>query len=503
MKFAAALLILCLGVSCAAAQTLDELVELDAASLSETAWQDLYGQLRQSSRSLRLASRYAYKSSTNYLQSTLLTALPSAELLLNQRQDLESGLNRANFLLSLRTPNLNAQLGSLRFRFGRGLVSGNGSRAVSDSLFSWRAPASPLGYTALGAGLAYLSGSFRAACFASSQDREARLSGEKISSLAVSRSGLLSSTRETLLAGVLGYSRPNWRTAALLYAQRYDRDFAASGLPRELVAASLYAALNLRAHKVDGEVALLQGEPYGFLAWNYSRKNFAQTISYARNAPLPNLAYASSAALLNPDAGRQEFNCDLRLGLRFHTALQLRYSLNTGSSFSGGQQSRLLASANYQNHGNQLRFTLASFDREIISRIDSTYVVASPRNQRLGLLAKYRFRTCWYQQLDCLYSLVDRQDFRQNTYRFRLALGYDYRNLDLRAGFLSWQSPRSFLVEDDLDPEYYSVCDSDDSALFASASQTFKAWNYSMSVQKSLLHPSDFRLNLRLGVSLL
>lgn len=502
MKRFAAILLFVLYACLALAQSFEDLIELEAPALADSAWQDLYGRLESFSRPLKIDNRLYLRDSSRYSLHTVLYELEHESLLLNYKRDWDDDLNHLNFQIRLETAPWEAVLGSYRFRFGRGIVAGSGSRGTSDSLFSLREPMAPETYTPLGAAVKLNHKALRAAFFGSMQKREARISGDAISSLPSSRIGSLNTTQESVFGATAGLDSRHFRSAVLLYWQDYDKPFVDKDLRNRIWAASLYSALDLAFTRLDAELAWMEGGSFGLVAWNIRLNGFDQTLSYAHNPQDDQIAYALTPALLNPALDRDEYSYDLKLALPFKTRLQLRYGLNSGSGFSGDQLSRLLASLAWQNAGNSVKLSYYNFDREIISLLDSTYVSASPRNHRALLQARYHLRPRLFQELDFSYSLEDRSEHTKNTYRVSLALGYEQGKLRLKAGFLSWQSPRSFLAGDEFSPQYYSICSSEDTALFASASHQFKRWHFSASGRKSLLDRESFRLFLRLGLSL-
>lgn len=508
MKLSVLLLLICLAVG-APAQDKPELVELQTQELSTDAWQDLQQQLRMLRGSLRLGVRADLTRHSVYSLHQVQYRLPGEELLLVHRRDWDGKEDLFSASFRAWTPRAEIALGHWRARFGRGLLLGDGLRSTPDSVINLREPLSP--QTCVPLGLAALASyrAWRLGLFASRQMRDASLDDSLLASLPSTHGGSLSQTRESLAGLSLGYQNAALQAAGLLYWQSYDRAWNDPELPRRLLAGSFYAALNLGGHRLDGELAWLEGVPYGLLAWNYRRGAFSQTLSYARNAPLDILPYASSAARLDSCPGRSEYAWSLGLAPLPHTKLQLRYSLNSGSGFTGDPLSRFSAALQLNRKDSWIRLTGHLFDRELIARLDSTYSSTLPRNYRLLLAARHRFLSRFFQQLDLLWSLADRASFTRQTYRFRLSLGYEPTKIlghdidgELRIGLLSWQSPRTFLAADELDPDYYSVCESEDNQLFATASLRRGYWQSSLSAQRSLLRPRDFRLNLRLGWSL-
>lgn len=510
MKTAVLMLLLCLatGVS---AQELPELVELDTEALEINAWQDLQRQLSTLRGPLRLDARAYLSSESDYSLNALKYRLQRQELLFVHRRDWNSDHDLFSFNLRAISPRLDLALGNWRLRFGRGMLLGDGQRSATDSLFSLREPLSPQIYVPLGlVGLANY-GVWRLGAFTSSQMRQARLADSLMHSLPSSRGDGLVRTRESLAGLSLGYLSDRLHAAALLYWQQYDRAWSDAEYPRSLLAGSLSAALEMNAHRLDGELALLEWIPYGLIAWRFKHRHWAQTVSFARNAPLDVLPYAISASRLSSAPGRHEYAWELGFDPWPHTKLQVRYSLNSGSGFSGDAVSRLSAALRYSLKDSWIHLTGHSFDRDLITRLDSTYDASLPRNYRLLLNVRHSFHSSFFQQLDLLWSLADRASFTSQTYRFRLSLGYGSENIlgfqvsesQLRAGLLSWQSPRSFLAGDEFDPQYYSLCENEDTVLFAAADLHCRRWQGSLYAQRSLFHPRDLRLNLRLGLALL
>ena len=169
------------------AQNPEELPELDAPAQAESAWNDLYQELRE--QPLALETRALLAPDNIQLQAGARYQLPRAELLAlyNRRFSLPS--SAASFRLKTSSPRWESVLGSYRFRFGRGIVSGSASRAGSDSLFRLLDPLSPQNFGPQGAALAFRHRALRAVIIGSTQAREARVNSDnQILSLAKTRS---------------------------------------------------------------------------------------------------------------------------------------------------------------------------------------------------------------------------------------------------------------------------------------------------------------------------
>jgi len=501
VKRSAALLLLLFWVGIALGQTPGDLIELEIPALADSAWKDFYRELDALGRNLRLDGRLYLNDSSRYSLHSLGYELANESLIINHKHDWENGDNHFNFQLAIRSQGLEAVLGAYRFRFGRGILTGSGSRSAPDSLFSILKPTSPSTYVPLGVAAKFRRGPFRAALLGSMQERKASISDGEVTNLPATKLDLLGSVKESVFGGTLGYISGRFRGGALLYWQHYGKPFADDDLDQGNWSASLAAAMDHRAHSLDAELAYLKSRLHGLISWEYKLKSFTQTLSYAKNPSQHQLAYALTPAVLDASTGRDELSYGLDVALPFKTRLQMLYTLNSGSGFSGGLLSRLKASLRYSEAGNSLGLTFYSFDREIISLVDSTYEASLPRNYRFLFSGRYQFRPDFYQQFDFTYSLRDLSDYTKNTYRTRITLGYDLGKLRLKTGILSWQSPGTFIFPDELSPQYYSVCTSEDTAVFASASRASGNWRVSALAQKSIIDRQDYRIHLRLGFS--
>lgn len=495
------ILLFCAGITLA--QTTGDLIELETPALADSAWQDFYDELGSLGRNLRLDGRLYMSDTSRYSLHTLGFELTHESLLINHKHDWEEGTNHFNFQIALESDNFQAVLGSYRFRFGRGIISGSGSRSAPDSLFSILRPTSPGTYAPLGVAAKFTRGTYRAALIGSMQERGAELSDGAITYLPATKKDLLGSTKESVFGASCGYVSPHIRGGALLYWQSYDKPFSSGDLDANIWSASLAGTMNYRSHRVDAEFACLKSRLHALASWQYELKNFTQTLAYAKNPAQNQLAYALNPAVLDPGSGRDELSYGLDVSLPFKTRLELLYALNYGSGFSGGPLSRLKAALRYNNAGNSIGLTFYSFDKEIISLVDSTYEASMPRNYRFLISGRYQLRPGFYQQLSFTYGLRDLSDYTKNTYRTRITLGYDLGKLRLKAGLTSWQSPNTFLAPNEFSPQYYSICTAEDTAAFASISRSSDHWRVSALAQKSIIDREDFSIVLRVGFSAL
>ncbi len=499
------LLILLAAAICAvplAAQDVPDLVEIEAPALADSAWQDLTGELRRFAQPLRLGGRLYLSENSSRSDLNLLYQIERASLLISQRRDWESGANHWNGSLLLDSDRLSLRLGSQSLRFGRGIVLGSGSRALTDSLFSAKNPPSPASYSPLGVSASFRQGHWRGSAFTSLQQREALLEGGAIASLPQTRDNRFNSVQESIAGLAGGYQSQALRAGLLFYWQQYDRPFADPDLKDKLWAASGFAGFRLPANRIDAEFALSGGEPCWLASWQLRLGPFSQTVSHARNAEDGQLPYALSSSLLNHASSRQEFNYDLQAKLPLDLTLVLRYALNSGSGFSGDSLSRLIASLRHKSERLDASLTFSSFDRDLVTLIESSYVSPDRRNYRVDFTGRYQIMKNLSQQVDFHYGLVDQSDYTQNNYRVRLSFAYEITQVKLKAGLNSWQSPRSFILEDELSPDYYSVYGADDTSAFLAASGGGKWWSFSLSAAKSLFRAKDFSLSMRGSLSL-
>ncbi len=489
-----------LSLSCLAAQIPEELTELDYAAQSEAAWEQIYQELR--AQPLSIEARTTLAPANYQFQTSASYRIAQAELLLHFSHRQPDGLSAGSFRLAASSPRWNIALGSYRFRFGRGLVSGSASRTQPDSLFSLLEPLSPRNYSPLGAVLVLKHRALRATVFGSVQEREARIDADgKIQSLPKTRSGGLTTTREDILGLAAGVALPRVQAGGLLYWRQYDRDFAESGTSRALWAGSLYAAFIHNNLRLDGEAVLAEGISSALLACSYKLKNFSQSLSYARNGLPDRLPYALAPGVLSPAASRDEFNGDLSLGLPLHTSLKLRYTLSSGSGFSGGALSRFTGSLGYSDQGSHLKLLFHNYDREIISLVDSTYVSSDPRNWRFQLSGQIPFLTSFYQRLDFSYTLQDKSDYSRNTYRISFGFGYEHKGWKLGLDYLAWQSAEELWLVDELDPWVLVPESAEDKLLAAGLAWRSGPWRLDIQGRKSLLDRDAYRLGLRFGWS--
>ncbi len=480
------------------AQIAEELTELDQPAAAESAWEEIYRYLRQ--QPLAIEARAKAAPSLSQFQASAAYRVAKAELLLHYNYRQKDHVSSGSFLLSTRSNSWDTAIGSYRFRFGRGLVSGSASRSAADSLFSLLEPLSPQNFSPQGAALVYKYRALRATCFGSLQDREAKIdAGGRIFSLPKTRSGALSTAQESIFGMAAGVALPRIQAGTLAYWRGYDRDFAETGSSRSLWAGSVYAAWQHGNLRLDGEAALAGGDPSAFLGLGYRLGDFVQSLSYAHNGPKNQLPYSLTPALLSSAAARDELNYELSLGLPFHTSLKLRYTLNSGPGFSGSQLSRFSGSLGYSHQGNILKLLVHSYDREIISLVDSSYVAADPRNLRLQLQGRYHFMNHFTQNLEFSYTLTDRSDYSQNTYRVHLGFAYRRDHLELGLAFQAWQSSRDLWQADELDPYSFELLGAEDRLLVADLAWRSGPWRLSLSGRQSLLQISSHQLWLRCG----
>lgn len=502
MRLAGLFILLSLFITSAYAEIADELLELDAEYLGELAWRDFYRELGTLGDSLKLDTRLRLGYSESYSLHTALWEHAGHRLLLNLRHDFDDSLDLLNYSLLLKSRKLELNLGSHRFRFGRGILSGNGSRALPKNVFGLYTPTSPTQYAPLGVAVLARRKSFRAVAFGSVQQRGVILSGEDIHSLPSSRDQRLGRSRETIFGAALGFDAGALLAGALLWHQDYDRGFADPDLKSALWAVSVYGSHTRGVNRLDAEVAWQEGDWHQLLSWNFKHKKFNQQLSYASNPSYRQYPYALSPSVLNRFAHRREYAYDASLQLAKSLRLQLRYSLNHGTDFEQDHLSRFLTSLDYRHQSGSVKFSFISFDRELIALVDTAYVSSIPQNHRFNLLFTHQFLPAWEQRLSFGYHFQDKQDYTQNTYRVDLSLSYAWRKLSLRLGWQSWQSPRSYYILDEDSPSYYTVASGDENEIYLSARHQIKHLLLSFGYRQSLLNLKRCQISLRVGLGL-
>lgn len=484
------------------AQYHDELIELDTPALVDSAWNNFYQELSELGKPLNISNRTYFKVTNSYMQNSLLYEIPDGALILNNKYDLDSGNKNWGLHLDLRTERLNLVLGSYRVRFGRGLVTGTGSRNLVDSPFRLYKPISPSTYSPLGTAFIYQANSWQTLAFASVQNRVAKIKDDRITNLPTTSSDNLSSTQESIFGTAFGVLKNNFQIAALLYRQRYDRAFSDSILVSDLWAYSLYSSLKLPNNNLNLELSFVNQQISTLLSWNYRFRSFSQTLSYGQNTIYHQIPYALSASILNHNTDRKEISCDLKWNILANTDIQMRYSVNMGPSFSGEPLSRFIGSLVFDNKVTRWKLNFSQYDRELITWVDSTYIATMPQHYRIQTNGYLPITTGLFQQFEFSYTLQNKKDYTKNTYHFQYFLGYQQSSWELKFGYITWQSPNNFYCADEFSPEYYSICNSEETALSITTGLKLKNFNLSLYGEKSLLSPQKYRINIQLKVSI-
>jgi len=484
------------------AQYYDELIELDTPALVDSAWNNYYQELLELEKPLNISSRIYLQDTNNYCLNSLQYEIPQGILLLNNRYNIDTGNNDWGLHLNLKTERVNLVLGSYRVRFGRGLVCGTGSRKLPDSPFKLYMPTSPSTYTPLGAAFIYQGNSLQTLVFASVQNRVARLKDERITSLPTTNSDNLSHTQENIYGTSVAWVNNSFQIAGLLYRQQYDRAFNDSLLVSNLNAYSLYAALKLPNNQISTELSYANHQLSTILSWNYHLKSFSQTLSYAQNTIYHQFPYALSASILNHNTDRKEINCDLKWNVLTNANLQIHYGINIGPAFSGEPFSRFISSLAYDKRGTRWKLNFYQYDRELITWIDSTYISTIPEHYRIQTTGHLPITTYLFQQFEFSYTLQNKEDYTKNTYHFQYFLGYKKSIWEMRLGYTSWQSPHNFYIADEISPEYYSMCSSEETSISITTGLKFKEATFSLYGEKSLLSSKKYRIRIQLKVSI-
>lgn len=475
---------LCLCLTPVFAQISEELPELDIPAQAEEAWDLLFSELRE--QPLALSGRTDFFSKNPQIHLNGRWQLPRAELLALYNRDLNKNRDAISFRLAVGSSNWDAVLGNYRLRFGRGLALGTSSRSRPDSLFSFLDPLSPRNYGLLGAAASHRHKALRATVFASMQSREAKLDAQgRISSILKSRGDGFSSTTESILGAAAGISLPAVNAGILCQRLDYDREFANPEMNRTHWTASAYAGIILKKIHLDAEAILLEKHPAALLNFAYKASGFEQNISYARNGLQNRQPHALSPALLSKSTGSHEWNFDWAFSLPLKNSLKLRYAINNDAG--GSPLSRFIGSLTHSHKQRKFGFLFQSYDSEIITRIDSSYVTSEPRNQRFRLWGRYPLARALQQNFDFTYAVKDRKNYSQNSFRAKLGLAYVQNNWKLALEYLSWQNLHESWQSDEFDPWLQSLCASEDRVLSLDLAWGCGAWKLAMQGTASFL----------------
>ncbi len=493
MKYLA-LVWLCVCLTPVFAQIPEELPELEIPAQAEEAWASLFSELRE--QPLALAARSDLFSKNPQIHLNSCWQLPRAELLALYNRDLNKNLDAFSFRLGIGSANWDAVLGNYRLRFGRGLVSGSSSRAQPDSLFSFLDPLSPRNYGLQGAAAAYRHKALRATVFASMQNREAKLDAQgNIRSIQKSRGEEFSTANESILAAAAGISIPRLQAGILCQRLEYDREFVSSELDKTHWTTSVYGSFKIKKIHLDAESVLLDENPAALLNFSYKTGGFEQSISYARNGLQNRLPFALTPALLSKNTDSNEWNFDWAIPLPLKSRLKLRYAINNDAG--GSPLSRFIGSLSHSHGGRQFGFLFQSYDSEIISRIDSSYVASEPRNHRFRLWGRYPLVGTLQQNFDFVYALQDRQNYSRNSHRAKLGFAYTKKDWKLALEYLSWQNLHQSWQSDEFDPWLQSLCAAEDRVLNLDLAWKRGAWKLSAQGTVSFLDAKNRCLSLR------
>lgn len=485
---------LCLCLTPVFAQISEELPELEIPAQAEEAWEQLFCELRE--QPLSLAGRADLFSKNPQIHLNGRWQLPRAELLALYNRDLNKDLDAFSFRLAVGSNHWDAVLGNYRLRFGRGLALGTSSRSMPDSLFSFQNPLSPRNYGLLGAGAAYRHKALRATVFASMQSREAKLDAEgRIRSIQKSRGEEFSSTTESILGAAAGISLPSVNAGILCQRLEYDREFANPEMSRTHWMASAYAGLKLKRIRLDAETLLQDTHPAAFLNFNYKAAGFEQNISYARNGLQNRLLHALTPALLSKTTDSNEWNFDWAFALPLKSSLKLRYAINNDAG--GSPLSRFIGSLTHSHKQRKFGFLFQSYDSEIITRIDSSYVSSEPRNHRFRLWGRYPLAGALEQNFDFVYGVQDKKNHSQNSFRAKLGFAYVEKDWKLTLEYLSWQNLHESWQSDEFDPWLQSLCASEDRVLSLDLAWGRGAWKLAVKGTASFLDVKNRGISLR------
>ena len=484
------------------AQYYDELIELDTPALIDSAWNNFYQELSELEKPLHFSTRVYLRDTINYTLNSLEYEIQQGTLLLNNRYNIDTGNSDWGIHLNLKTDKVNLVLGSYRIRFGRGLVIGTGSRSLPDSPFKLYKPTSPSTYSPSGTAFIYQGKFLQTLAFASVQNRVAKIKEERITSLPATHSDYLSHSQENIYGTSIAWVKNHFQIAGLLYKQQYDRAFNDSILVSNLIAYSLYADFKISNNRLSSELSYANHQVSTILSWNYHLKSFSQTLSFAQNTIYHQFPYALSASILNPNTDRKEINCDLKWNILTTTDLKIHYGINMGPAFSGEPFSRFICSLAYHKRGTHWKLNFYKYDRELITWIDSTYFATMPEHYRIQTAGNLPITTNLFQQYEFSYTLQDKEDYSRNTYHFQYFLGYQKSIWELKLGYVSWQSPYKFYSVDEFSPEYYSICSSEETALSLTVGLKLRTSTLSLYVEKSILSPKKYGINIQLKLSI-
>lgn len=391
---------------------------------------------------------------------------------------------------------LEMQLGSYRYHFGLGLVTGNGGRQIA----SMGSSGHPNYYYPRGMAIRISNSSLEGGAWLSSQARVATIKDDLVSSLPRKKNDGLIKTTEQIMGLYLGKQSRYYGLGTLFFIQDYDRDFG-NGPAGDLQLFSLAGSLTLGAMGLQAETALANGLAATKLVCEYQEDKTRQKIVLSRGSAFAKSAYASNLHSLtsNPEGWEIRHSFNHQISPRISYGLAYSVHRFRDSFISPKYLSHMQLKLGYQDSLSVVNMQVQRIDREILSLADSSFVSTRPHHWRIRTDVKHLINQSLSLRFGISYHFEERSSYSNNAFWWSAIMNWHRDPFEQSLRLQSWQTMRNlYVMETDIDGMDYAVSESSKDTLLLSwrASYSYKRWQIGLSAGLSILdqEAEDLRL---------
>lgn len=346
-------------------------------------------------------------------------------------------------------------LGNFRPELGEGLVFGRAKDAPR--LLN---PPHPQSFTPQGVAvnLAYKNLSLMA--IASVLERDVKLTEGKIGTMPKSKSEYLNSSKEEIGSLALWYAGDKYHLGALLYQQRYDRDFAKAGLDSLLQMSSFFGQVALGTHKLSLETAIQKSRASLKTEWEMQSDIFWQRWRYSYIDKYQRPAYAARSLRLSSLDEREEISAEALVKLVPNLKLDAGAVLcrRLGSLTDPDWLSQSSIRLSYRDKDSFVQGSLKLIDRQILSAIDSSYVSSIPLHYRFQIQAAQEIKEVWELAFSARYHYQEKKAAFSSGSWWHHSFGYQHERWKLLLAYTIWNSANfKMIVPSESDLGYESL----------------------------------------------
>jgi|GEM_PF-5911923 len=441
------------------AQTATLLPELFADEASDAFWYNRLSELKALSFDIK-SSDWEYRNTSFRSTLNLSEAAYKAYLAHYQQVDTELSYPAGN-IIYMPNSKLQALIGNYRINFGRGILLGSNQGAGMINPYP-----NPQLYSPQGISLLFKHRRIDLSVFVSEQLRSYVGSDSVINYLPRAKSKRLAKTSETIGGVALSWQNHNHSAGLLYYRQDYGHRVNSSvAKPVDSAIAASYTFDN-RSVSLDGEIAILDQEPAIKAVATYDDKKHSLQTAFSL---YPQCAFAPYASpffnqVKTPSAHEISLKAGYALSPKtqlYYRALMLKHNQDTSSSAY-----RQAHSYEFQHkHAKTSHsLSLAFFDREIITAIDSSFVSTIPMHLRIS----YRMRHNANKNIQVSQRLElrheDKVKLHQKSFLYHSDIHIEQGSWQYQAELKSWHTLTSiYEPANDQDPDAYIITKSNTS----------------------------------------